>query len=243
VDRPLTRRAATTLVLVAATVVATLAAWIWLAGGGLVHPHAPSVTPGAFWAAVVMWQAMMVAMMTPTVMPWVLAYGRLAGDGPAQQTLLAPLVFAGGYFAIWLTYSVAAAGLQMALLGAGVLGDGGPAPALAGVVLLAAGAFQFAPARQACLTHCRNPLSYLLSRWKGGPPAAFGLGVRHGAYCVGCCWMLMLTGFAVGLMNLAWMATLTLVMSLEQAAPRGLLVGRVFGVVLMIWGARLCWPA
>src|SRR5678815_1456869 len=97
--------------------------------------------------------------------------------------------------------------------------------------------FQFAPIRQACLTHCRNPLSYLLSRWHGGPPAAFRLGAVHGAYCLGCCWLLMLTGFAVGLMNLAWMAVLTIVVAVEQTAPGGVWLGRLFGVGLAAWGA------
>jgi Predicted metal-binding integral membrane protein (DUF2182) len=90
---------------------------------------------------------------------------------------------------------------------------------------------------------CGLPLSFLLSRWRGGPPHAFRLGATHGAYCVGCCWLLMLTGFAVGLMNLAWMALITLVLVTEQAAPGGVRLGRVFGAVLAAWGAGLCWPA
>lgn len=221
---------------------ALAAAWIWLSGAAPAQPHVATASVATFLAAVVMWQAMMVAMMTPTVLPWVLSYARLVGDAGTGH--LAPSwAFAGGYFTVWLAYSAAAAALQMALTGLGLLGHDGPPRLLAGGVLMAAGAFQFVPLKQACLTHCRNPLSYLLSRWRGGPPSGFGLGLRHGAYCVGCCWLLMVTGFAIGLMNLAWMALLTVVVGLEQIAPGGVRLGQLFGAGLILWGGALCWPA
>jgi len=227
----------------AAALVAMTGAWLWLAGAGLLHPHAAPTTLRGFVAAVVMWQTMMVAMMTPTVAPWVLAYARLA-EGSSRGARLAPwATFAAGYFTIWLAYSLVAAAVQMAVSANGVVGHDGPPRVLAGGVLIAAGAFQFAPIRQACLTHCRNPLSYLLARWRGGPPGPFRLGLGHGAYCVGCCWLLMLTGFAMGVMNLAWMTLLTLVVAVEQSAPAGVGVGRAFGAGLMVWGLALCLPA
>ena len=172
-DRVLTGRA-TRIVLLAAGLLATLAAWWWLAGAAVLHPHARPVTLGSVAAAVVMWQAMMVAMMTPTVAPWVGMYARLAGGVPAGGATLASFAFAGGYFTIWLAYSVAAALLQAALTGLGLFGPEGPPALLAGAILLGAGVFQFAPLKQACLTHCRNPMSYLLSAWRDGPPGAFG---------------------------------------------------------------------
>jgi predicted metal-binding membrane protein len=239
----LTRALATRLVLAAAAAAATGAAWAWLAGAPVAHPHGGHWSAATLWTAVVMWQAMMVATMTPTVAPWVGAYARLAGDAVGGRALGPSFAFAGGYFAIWLVYSVAAAFIQLVVTRAGLLPPAGPSPALAGTVLIAAGAFQFTSVKQACLSHCRNPLSYLLSRWRGGPPRAFRLGAAHGAYCVGCCWLLMLTGFAVGLMNLAWMALITLVLALEQAAPGGVWLGRLFGAALVAWGAGLCWPA
>lgn len=232
-------RAPTRLILVAAGAAATLAAWWWLADAAALHPHAPATSIGTFAAAVVMWQAMMVAMMTPSVAPWVGLYARLAGDGPARGAMFASVAFAGGYFAIWFGYSVAAALLHLLLAAVGLFGPDGPSPLVAGVILIGAGAFQFAPVKQACLRHCRNPMSYLLARWGGGPPGAFGLGLRHGAYCVGCCWLLMLTGFAVGLMNLAWMAGLTLLVAVEQIAPGGAWLGRIAGGALIAWGAVL----
>ena len=237
---PLTRSAATTLVVAGSAVAAASAAWIWLADAPVAHPHGVPWSAATFLAAVVMWQAMMVAMMTPAVAPWVAAYARLADEQRGALAIGPSFSFAGGYFAIWLLYSMAAAFVQLALGVAGLLPPEGPSPAAAGAVLIAAGTFQFAPLRQACLTHCRNPLSYLLARWHGGPPSAFRLGVKHGAYCVGCCWLLMLTGLAVGLMNLAWMAVVTAVVAIEQSAPGGAWVGRVFGAALVVWGAALC---
>ena len=203
--------------------------------------HGVHAVAGSFAGAALGWVAMMGLMMGPTVAPWVGMYARLAGGVPAGGATLDSFAFAGGYFTIWLAYSVAAALLQAALTGLGLFGPEGPPALLAGAILLGAGVFQFAPLKQACLTHCRNPMSYLLSAWRDGPPGAFGLGVRHGAYCVGCCWLLMLTALAVGVMNLAWMAALTVAVAAEQLAPGGVWLGRLAGAALIAWGARLVW--
>lgn len=241
VDR-LTRPEARTLVLLAAASVAVAAAWVGLAGATRVAvPHAHGADLGAFVAAVVMWQAMIVAMMTPTVLPWLATYARLVAPGDASTATWRSIAgFAGGYFIVWLAYGIVAAGAQIGLQAAGLVGHDGAVPARAGgVVLLMAGGAQFLPARQACLTHCRNPLSYFLARWRNGPVSGFSLGVAHGAWCVGCCWLIMATGFAIGLMNLAWMALLTIVLAAEQTLPGGVWVGRVFGAALTCWGAWL----
>jgi predicted metal-binding membrane protein len=244
VGRTLTRTALTQVVAGASAVLAMSAAWLWLAGASAAHPHAAAWSASTLWTAIVMWQAMMVAMMTPAVAPWVGVYARLlAADGRGSSPIVPAVNFAGGYFAVWLLYSTGAALLQVSLSTAGLLPHGTPARGLAGAVLAAAGAFQFTPVKQACLSHCRNPLSYLLARWRGGPPGAFRLGVTHGAYCVGCCWILMLTGFAVGLMNLAWMALLTSFVAAEQLAPGGAWLGRLFGAALVAWGLNLWWTA
>lgn len=230
------------MVLLTAAVLATSLAWIWLAGDAPVHPHAARWSIATFGTCVVMWQAMMVAMMTPAVAPWVSTYARLVGGG-RLGTVAPSLAFAAGYFAIWLLYSLGAAAAQLVLGGLGVLATGGAPPLLAGTVLIAAGTFQFTPVKRSCLSHCRNPLSYFVARWIDGPAGGFRLGVTHGAYCVGCCWMLMITGFAVGLMNLAWMAVLTMIVAAEQLAPGGPWLGRLFGAGLVTWGLRLCWMA
>jgi predicted metal-binding membrane protein len=244
VDRQLSNNNAAAAAIVAgAALVAAGFASALASGAPLRHPHVTAPTASGFLSAVVMWQAMMIAMMTPTVAPWVTAFGRLLPVPAGSRAGAGSLAFAFGYFSVWLAYSAAAAALQIALLVAGLVGPNGAPPRVAALVLIAAGLFQFAPVRQACLTHCRNPISYLLTRWRTGPPSAFRLGLAHGAYCVGCCWLLMLTGLAVGLMNLAWMALVTVAVAVEQTAPGGVWVGRALGAGLIVWGAVLAWPA
>jgi predicted metal-binding membrane protein len=244
VDRQLSNNNAAAAAIVAgAALVAAGFASALASGAPLRHPHVTAPTASGFLSAVVMWQAMMIAMMTPTVAPWVTAFGRLLPVPAGSRAGAGSLAFAFGYFSVWLAYSAAAAALQIALLVAGLVGPNGAPPRVAALVLIAAGLFQFAPVRQACLTHCRNPISYLLTRWRTGPPSAFRLGLAHGAYCVGCCWLLMLTGLAVGLMNLAWMALVTVAVAVVQTAPGGVWVGRALGAGLIVWGAVLAWPA
>lgn len=161
----------------------------------------------------------MSVMMAPTVAPWVTAVYRvgLAGAEPAIR-LRSALWFSGGYAVVWSLF-----GLSVALAQAVV-----ELPAeWSGGILIAAGAFQLTPLKEACLAHCRNPISFLLMRWKDGPRSAVNLGLSHGVYCLGCCWALMLTSMAVGFMSAWWMAALALTTFLEQTAP---------------WGARLRVP-
>ena len=226
-------------VLVGAAAVATLAAWAAFARMALVTPHHHDATGRAFLASVVMWQAMVVAMMTPTVLPWIAAYATLVAPADGSRNWRAIGAFTGGYFAVWLAYSAGAAWLQMGLARAGLLMGDRVSTTLGALVLVSAGAFQFVPLKGACLAHCRNPLSYFLARWRNGPIGGFRLGVSHGAYCLGCCWLVMLTALAMGVMNLAWMAVLTVVVALEQVAPAGVWVGRAGGVLLIAWGAWL----
>lgn len=216
---------------------ASLAAWAWLAGATPFAPHAHTLDTPSFALTVTMWQAMVVAMMAPVVAPWMAAYARLLAPAGAAPTLGATASFVAGYFLVWLAYSTAAAALHVTLQRLGLLGPGGMAGMAGGVVLAGAGLVQFLPVRRACLRHCRNPLTYLLARWRNGPPGGLRLGVTHGAYCLGCCWLLMLTGLAMGVMNLAWMAGLTSVLVVEQTLPFGERVGRAFGVLLVALGA------
>ncbi len=112
-------------------------------------------------------------------------------------------------------------------------------PRVGGALLIVAGLFQWSPLKTACLRHCRNPLSFFLSRWRDGPAGAFRMGFRHGAYCVACCWALMALAFALGVMNLLWMAALTLLLCLEKIAPAGRGTGRAFGLAFVVWGVGL----
>jgi predicted metal-binding membrane protein len=239
----LTRAAVQRLILSACTALATVAAWRWLAGATLSAPHHDHGAARGFFYAVAMWQVMVVAMMTPTVLPWITAFARMSTPGPlASVRGWAPgptLAFTSGYFIVWLGYSAAAALLQLLAQQAGWMTGDRLTTFLAGMVLLGSGVSQFLPLKQACLSHCRNPLTYFLAHWRNGPIGGLRMGVVHGAYCLGCCWLVMLSAFALGVMNLAWMAVLTVVLCVEQLAPGGAWLGRAFGVGLVLWGLRL----
>jgi len=112
-------------------------------------------------------------------------------------------------------------------------------PFLGGMLLLAAGLFQWTPLKYACLTHCRSPLSFLMTDWREGHRGALIMGLRHGSYCTGCCWFLMALLFVAGVMNVLWVATITAFVLIEKVAPRGDVVGRVAGVVLVIAGLMM----
>lgn len=233
------RNAQRTVLLVCAGAV-TLAAWLWLAGGSRmslmpIHHH-HQMDPRAFVSLVAMWQCMMVAMMTPAVLDWLLTFATLA-ERRGSGSLAA---FAAGYFVVWLGYSILATGLQTALEHAGILAMSGRLPARAGgAVLMTTGLLYFTPFQRACLSHCRNPLSYFLARWKNGPRGGFAFGLAHGAYCVGCCWALMVTGFAMGVMNVLWMVFLTLLICVEKLAPHGDRIGAVAAVAMATFGCVL----
>jgi predicted metal-binding membrane protein len=188
-----------------------------------------------------MWAVMMVAMMTPSVAPIVLLTAtverRRGRNAPAVMAWLA----LAGYFAVWIGASAAATALQWALHEAGLMASamGGLRPGLAGIVLIGVGLYQFAPAKAACLRLCRSPVETLAQYWKPGRGGAFRLGLRHGLYCFGCCWALMLVLFVCGIMNLIWIAILSALVLAEKLLPRGLLLGRLAGIGMVAWGARL----
>jgi predicted metal-binding membrane protein len=106
-------------------------------------------------------------------------------------------------------------------------------PRLAGAILCVAGAYQFTPFKSVCLAHCRSPLGFLLSRWRDGKSGALEMGVRHGLYCLGCCWALMAVLFAMGVMNLLWIAGLSLLVLIEKVAPAGATVARIAGALMI----------
>jgi predicted metal-binding membrane protein len=197
------------------------------------HPSA-----AAFTSLATMWLGMMAVMMAPAVWPWIRAFERLTsrGDGRLRR-IVSTLSFAGGYVAAWAAYAVAAALVHMVLLRAGAVDPvRGLAPLLGAGLLIVAGLFQFAPLKRACLTHCRNPVSYFLSQWRHGPMGGFRLGLGHGLFCVGCCWALMATALAVAVMNLWWMAALTAAVFVEQVAPRGEWIRAPLGIALIAAG-------
>jgi len=139
-------------------------------------------------------------------------------------------VFLAGYFAMWTAFSAIAALVQQALH------HDATSPVLAGGILVAAGVYQWTPFKDACLRHCRSPLSFLLSDWREGSLGAFRMGIDHGLFCLGCCWLLMALPFAAGVMNLMWMAAITAFILVEKAAPGGQWFGRIGGAALAVAG-------
>ncbi len=199
----------------------------------------PSPLSALFIVAFLMWAVMMVGMMVPSAAPTVLLYAAMARRAYAQGSPFpAVWVFALGYITVWAGFSVAAAALQLLLERAALL-----SPALAaqswlveGLLLLATGAWQWLPLKDLCLRHCRTPVAFFATRWRGGVRGAFAMGVEHGAYCLGCCWALMLLLFVSGVMNLLWMALIAAFVLVEKLAPFGIVTGRIAGVALMALG-------
>lgn len=190
-----------------------------------------------------MWFGMMALMMGPAVWPWIAAFDRMgAGTSGRVARIAASAMFAGGYLAAWLIYAIAAAAAQLLLMRAGTLDAlSGLTPAAGALVLAIAGLYQFAPIKQACLTHCRNPLSFFLTRWRDDATGRFRMGFGHGLFCVGCCWALMATSLAVGVMSLWWMAALALATFAEQVAPWGERLRSPLGLVLLAAAALRLW--
>jgi predicted metal-binding membrane protein len=230
-------------VLVATLALAAGVAWAVLAiwhgsphGRYLDHAAAgtaPAVEAGLFAAG---WLLMIVAMMLPTSIPLVAAFGALVRRRPGWPRLVVLLV--AGYIAIWTAFGVAAwtadRFVHAAVSGVPLLGEH-PELIMAGT-LLAAGMWQFSPLKYRCLDECRSPLGFVLNRWRGQRPSreAFALGLAHGLFCLGCCWSLMLVMFGVGLGNLAWMLGLGALMAIEKNLPIGRHLTRPLGVALVV---------
>ena len=191
-------------------------------------------------AAFVMWSVMMVAMMLPTAVPAISLFHVLSGRrNPAQAPAVTTAMYVAGYLATWIGYSLPAALAQQAFTQAALLTPIATSTSvlMSALILLAAGLFQFTPLKTACLTKCRSPLAFFLAEWRDGKTGAFVLGLRHGSYCVGCCWALMAVLFVVGAMNLAWMALLTAFLLGEKAVPARWHLSRISGALLISWGA------
>lgn len=178
-----------------------------------------------FSSAALMWFVMMVAMMLPSAAPMILIYDGVARrNGKAAAALVPTFVFAGLYVAVWAAFSLLAAALQWVLAAQGLILAETLAVRqtwIAGGLLIAAGLYQATPLKRACLSRCRSPVSFLMSGWRPGWRGAVRLGLSHGLYCLGCCWMLMTLLFVGGVMNLALVAVLAVIVLVEKVAPIG----------------------
>jgi predicted metal-binding membrane protein len=183
------------------------------------------------------WVVMMTAMMLPAVSPTVALYGRMA----AGRWRGAWLIFSGGYLAVWILAGLLAYGLSAA--GSGLLGSeltwNGGGRWLAGGVLMLASIYELTPVKNACLAKCRSPLAFLLGSWRDGRSGALELGAKHGAWCLGCCWALMASLFALGVMSVAWMALVAALLTLEKTLPWGRPVTYAVAVLLAVLGFLL----
>jgi predicted metal-binding membrane protein len=193
-------------------------------------PDTPGMVPGPwtipeFWFVFAMWSAMMIGMMTPSIAPAILAYGRFSRARAPRSTPLGSIAsFAVGYLFAWLGFAFIASVMQMALSQTGLLTPTlhSASDVLGGVVLILAGTFQLTMMKNACLSYCRSPQDFTNNQ------GAFGLGLRHGLYCIGCCWVLMLTLFVVGVMELLLVAVIATWILLEKTFPAD-------GVIIAEW--------
>jgi predicted metal-binding membrane protein len=190
----------------------------------------------------VMWAVMMVAMMTPSAAPMILTFAALNRRRRAHQGPFVPTtVFVLGYLLVWGGFSVLATLAQWGLHTAALLSPMTviTSPIVGSLLLMAAGLFQWTPLKSTCLRQCRSPLGFVMTEWREGTWGALAMGLRHGSYCVGCCWVLMALLFVAGVMNLLWVAAIAALILVEKVLPRGELVGRVAGVVLLLAGLLL----
>lgn len=187
----------------------------------------------------VMWAVMMVAMMLPSVTPMIVLFGRVRAKRESAGRPYAPTVaFVTGYLLAWIAVSLLATLVNWGLHTAGALSSmmGQVAPTTGGILLVAAGIFQWTPQKRVCLDHCRSPLAFLTQNWRDGIPGATAMGLHHGVYCLGCCWLLMSLLFVLGVMNLPWVALLTIVVLAEKLLPHGEILSRGLGVLLVVLG-------
>jgi predicted metal-binding membrane protein len=222
-------------------------AWAYLAtGAGIDMSMAGMKMEPMPWSAFdvalmfAMWWVMMIAMMVPSATPMVLLFTAIKRK---QQASVSPAteawVFLGGYLLIWAGFSVVATFAQWGLERAGLLSMGAASTnaRFGGIILLAAGLYQFTPIKSACLRFCQSPVLFLSRHWRPGAAGVLRMGLRHGAYCLGCCWFLMLLLFVAGVMNLVWVAGITLYVACEKLLPLDQRLSHAAGAVLIVAGA------
>jgi len=192
--------------------------------------------PPPFGAIVLMWWVMMAAMMLPSAAPAILLYARVRQMRRAERSVAQTWVFLVGYLILWLVFSLLAAAAQQVVAGQSMAIE---STAAKGSLLIVAGAYQLSPLKSACLGECRAPAQFISRYWRPGWTGALRLGLLHGAYCVGCCWALMLLLFVGGVMNLLWVVALAAIVAAEKLVPHGQWLARLTGITLIAWGVAL----
>jgi predicted metal-binding membrane protein len=202
----------------------------------------PMPAAGSFGMTFVMWAVMMVGMMLPSAAPAILLYAAMVRRNGERGTVLpAVWIFTGGYLAVWAAFSLAAALLQLALEHAALLTPQMSAAnnVLGAAILLVAGVYQWLPIKNVCLSRCRNPLQFFVTRWRSGALGAWRMGIDHGTYCIGCCWALMLLLFVAGVMNLLWVALIAAFVFVEKLLPAARFTSHFAGGALIVAAVAL----
>jgi predicted metal-binding membrane protein len=238
------------LVVLTGLLTVILLAWGWLflgagiemeqmdMGGGQIMLMAPEWSVGYAVVIFLMWAIMMMAMMLPSAAPAILLAAALMSKRGGNRLFGSIGLFVLGYLLIWFGFSLAATILQFGLDRAELLSAdmASASTKLAGVMLIVAGIYQWAPWKQACLVQCRSPTEQLSRFWRQGRFGPLRAGAMHGLFCLGCCWLLMVLLFVGGLMNLLWIAALALLVLIEKLLPVGPRVSRLTGIALIVWG-------
>jgi predicted metal-binding membrane protein len=186
------------------------------------------------------WITMMVAMMFPTAMPMILTFARVQAGKTARGQAAVPVgIFVAAYLLVWIifgaaAFAVASAGEELANRSMLLMDS---AARIGGIVLIAAGIYQVSPLKRICLSKCRSPMSWLLNSWRDGPGGALRMGVEHGTYCLGCCWLLFVILFPLGMMNIAAMALITALIFAEKSLPISGIAVKLASLGLIAYGA------
>jgi len=238
------------IIVIAGLVFITVLAWIYIVRfaatmtgvGEMSMPMMQAWTNQDFFINFLMWAVMMVGMMTPSASPMILLFARVNRQRQSDATPLpTTLVFLLGYLIVWSLFSLGATLIQWGLHSAALLSPEmiRVTPKLGGIFLIAAGIYQFTPLKFACLANCRTPLSFLMTEWQDGTRGALIMGLQHGIYCIGCCWLLMALLFVAGVMNLLWVALIAGYVLAEKVLPAGQWISRVMGIFAVGWGIWL----
>jgi len=201
---------------------------------------AMSSAPAPYLLTATMWAVMMVGMMLPSATPMILLFTMVQWKQGKRPVLMTG-AFGGGYILVWGGFAVVAAALQVGL---GQMALLSPSLAfvstrLSGVVFLLAAAYEFSPLKSRCLTQCSSPISFITSHWRPGIVGVLRMGVSHGAFCVGCCWALMLLLFTAGVMNILWVAVLSVLVLVQKLLPYGRMTTRATGAAMAVVGMVL----
>ncbi|MFY9580156.1 MAG: DUF2182 domain-containing protein [Gaiellaceae bacterium] len=202
----------------------------------------PGTNLGGLGWFVGIWVTMMAAMMLPSVAPMVLLFDRVSAEKARRDLPYVPTwIFAASYLAVWTVYGLGAYALYRGVraLHLGFLNWDRGGPYVAGALIGLAGLYELTPLKEVCLRHCRSPMHFVLSGWREGVSGAWRMGAEHGAYCVGCCWGLMVVLFALGVMSLFWMAVVAALIFAQKVLPYGDRLSRVFAVAFVAFGIWL----